>query len=362
MSGDGLFHIDAAGSLAALRVTPYAAEDVLQQLLENHPDLLAGGQMTPEEPRRWSLIRREHGVPDREAAVGSRWSVDHVFVDQDAVPTLVEVKRSSDTRIRREVVGQMLDYAANGVRYWPANDLRAAFETTQTGLGRDPQQEIAELTQSSDASIEDFFLSVEDNLRAGRIRMVFVADLVPDELRRITEFLNEQMNPAEVFAVEVKTYRADGHQDMVIVPTVIGRTGATITKKPPRRVPDRTALLEQSQPSTLTLLDLIGHFAAKRELVVHETPAGALLKTPGRGSVANVYLASWDSLDVPLQPLRDRGWLAEADQILAALQRMTAKQLTAKNPTMPSADAVTNWEKLEAILTDIADLYLATEA
>jgi hypothetical protein len=33
--------------------------------------------------------------------------------DQNAVPTLVEVKRSSDTRIRREVVGQMLDYAAN---------------------------------------------------------------------------------------------------------------------------------------------------------------------------------------------------------------------------------------------------------
>ena len=31
-------------------------------------------------------------------------------------PTLVEVKRSSDTRIRREVVGQMLDYAANGQR------------------------------------------------------------------------------------------------------------------------------------------------------------------------------------------------------------------------------------------------------
>jgi hypothetical protein len=115
-----------------------------------------------------------------------------VFVDQDAVPILVEVNRSSDTRIRREVVGQMLDYAANGVRYWPANDLRAAFETTQSGLGRDPQQEIAQLIQSSDASIEDFFLSVEDNLRAGRIRTVFVADLVPDELRRIKRGRNRE--------------------------------------------------------------------------------------------------------------------------------------------------------------------------
>jgi hypothetical protein len=53
------------------------------------------------------------------------------FVDQDAVPTFVEVKRSSDTRLRREVVGQMLDYAANASAHWdagaPAQQLRIAF-------------------------------------------------------------------------------------------------------------------------------------------------------------------------------------------------------------------------------------------
>src|SRR6478609_6052682 len=134
---DGLFHIDPDGQMVSMTVTPYEAEAVLQGLLEIHPDLLAGGQMTPESPRRWALVRREHGVPDREDS-GSRWSVDHLFVDQDAVPTLVEVKRSTDTRIRREVVGQMLDYAANGVRYWPVDSLRAAFEATQGELGNDP--------------------------------------------------------------------------------------------------------------------------------------------------------------------------------------------------------------------------------
>ena len=49
-----------------------------------------------------------------------RGSLDHLFLDQDAVPTLVEVKRSENTQIRREVVGQMLDYAANGVMFWSA--------------------------------------------------------------------------------------------------------------------------------------------------------------------------------------------------------------------------------------------------
>jgi hypothetical protein len=36
-------------------------------------------------------------------------------LDQDAILTIVEVKRSTDTHVRREVVGQMLDYAANAV-------------------------------------------------------------------------------------------------------------------------------------------------------------------------------------------------------------------------------------------------------
>ncbi|MEV4455812.1 hypothetical protein [Microbispora sp. NPDC049633] len=33
-------------------MAPYEAEEVLQELLATHPDLLAGGQMTPDVPRR----------------------------------------------------------------------------------------------------------------------------------------------------------------------------------------------------------------------------------------------------------------------------------------------------------------------
>lgn len=39
------------------------------------------------------------------------WSLDHLFLDQDGVPTLAEVKSASDTRLRREVVGQMFGRA-----------------------------------------------------------------------------------------------------------------------------------------------------------------------------------------------------------------------------------------------------------
>lgn len=362
MSSDGLFHIDGEGELVSMVPTPYEYESVLQELLESHPDLLAGGQMTPEAPRRWLLMRREQAVPDREESSG-RWSVDHLFVDQDAVPTLIEVKRSTDTRIRREVVGQMLDYAANGVRYWPMTDLRASLIKTQEAMGNDPEAEVRRLLDDPGATLDGFFSSMADNLRAGRIRMVFVADIIPDELMRITEFLNEQMNPAQVFAVEVKQYRAEGYPGTVIVPAVYGRTAAASLKPSgTRRGPNRTEALAASKPETIRLLELIAELSRELGLVVQETTAGALLKTPDLASVANVYLANWDSLDIPIQALRDSGWNEEADAIAKQLQLLTSKRLTPKVPNLPSPDAVREWENVRELLTQITSLYRSKPA
>ncbi len=107
--------------LIGVQEAEYAKELELQeQVSRSANQLIPGEQIDPDNPRRWLLVRQEAGVPDAEAA-GSHWSVDHLFLDQDGIPTLVEVKRSSNTRIRREVVGQMLDYAANAVQFWTAS-------------------------------------------------------------------------------------------------------------------------------------------------------------------------------------------------------------------------------------------------
>lgn len=114
MGGAKIFLVNKqANRLTAMTETEYVIEDDLQAFLANYPDLLPGEQITPEQPRRWLLVAREMGVPG-EANGSDRWSLDHLFLDQDGVPTFVECKRASDTRIRREVVAQMLDYAANG--------------------------------------------------------------------------------------------------------------------------------------------------------------------------------------------------------------------------------------------------------
>ena len=102
------------GDLMKMTPSRYDSEALLQELIAQHPDVLHDADSATGEPRKWLLITREAGIPDREGG-DPRWSLDHLLIDQDGVPTFVEVKRSTDTRIRREVVGQMLDYAANAV-------------------------------------------------------------------------------------------------------------------------------------------------------------------------------------------------------------------------------------------------------
>jgi len=240
------------GRLIEMREQPYDSEALLQGWLAEYPELLVGEQLAGS-PRRWLLVRREAGVPDKEGG-GSRWSLDHLFIDQEAVPTLVEVKRSEDTRIRREVVGQMLDYAANGVVYWPAERLRADFEARCAKEGRDAE-EVFRASLGDEVAAERFWDNVEQNLRSGRIRLVFVSDVIPPELRRVIEFLNERMSPTEVLGIEIRQYTG---QDSLttFVPRVIGQTEEAQSRKlaPPavevnwdyyeaRLQPDRFALV-----------------------------------------------------------------------------------------------------------------------
>jgi hypothetical protein len=239
MSG-AIYVLKSDDELIEMRQEGYLLEAHLQELLAKYPSLLAGEGVNPDAPRRWLLVRKEAGLADSEDG-GARWSLDHLFFDQDAVPTLVEVKRSSDTRIRREVVGQMLDYAANAVVYLPIEQIKSWFDERCSRAGRDPADVMAEAL-GPDVDPDEFWLDAKTNLQAGRIRLVFVADEIPSELQRIVEFLNGQMDPAEVYAIAIPQYvgrDASGNDLKTLVPTVIGRTAEAERKKSVSRAPGR---------------------------------------------------------------------------------------------------------------------------
>lgn len=227
-----IFLLKESGDLEKVPVKPYDSEDLLQSLIEDYPELLAGDQINPDQPVRWILVKREAGVPSGDLQ-GDRWSTDHLLLDQHAIPTFVETKRSSDTRIRREIVGQMLDYAANAQRYWPADRIRSMAAIQHGGAEAADTSMMRflglESTENAVTEIETYWAKVDENLRNGHVRLIFVADRLPAELRRVIEFLNDQMTKAEVLGLELAQYA--GSSIRALVPRVIGQTEAIRQKK-----------------------------------------------------------------------------------------------------------------------------------
>ena len=238
--GDCIFLINDDKTLVEMVSTSYDSEDLLQKLLADYPQILAGEQINSEVPRKWLLINREIGVPGEENG-NNRWALDHLFLDQEGIPTLVEVKRSTDTRLRREVVGQMLDYAANGASFWPIDYIQACYQQRCSDDDIEPDETLQEFLDG-DEEVETYWQKVKTNLQAGKIRMVFVSDMIPPELARVIEFLNNQMDPAEVLGIEIKQYVSSKLK--TLVPRVIGNTSEAKAKKSVTRNTPRKPIKE----------------------------------------------------------------------------------------------------------------------
>jgi hypothetical protein len=206
-----IYTVDDNNHLTAMKPAAPENEDTMQRLIADYPEIIA------DADGALLLIRREQPIADAE---GSRWSLDHLFVTRAGVPVLIEMKRASDTRLRREVVGQMLDYAANATAHWQGGTIEASFTATMEATGRNPDQVLSEFLGDA-AEPDTFWQQVDANFEAGRIKLVFVADIIPRELARIVEFLNEQMK-ADVRAVELRWFEGQGIR--AFTPRVIGET------------------------------------------------------------------------------------------------------------------------------------------
>lgn len=340
-----LYLIDGDNNLTPLSQADYDSEELLQSLLSDHPQLLGGDQMGGGVPREWLFVTREAPVPDKEGG-GGRWSLDHLFLDQDAIPTFVEVKRASDNRIRREVVGQMLDYAANGLRYWPVEQIQALLASR---VGDVDAAVLGAFGDSLDPA--DYWQRVGDNIGEGRVRLLFVADKIPDELLAVVEFLNRQMDHTEVLAVEVPQFTGQGLR--TLAPRVLGLTQEAEQRKRGYR---RT---RQPRPEFRALVDAYN---------LH--PADGLLTNGRAAGYRQVKIPGWP--DVVHYEFVDRGGeppcvgveihLESADygplcEHIEALQQ----QVSADFPGIEFSDS---WERgcRLTIYIPMADADAATEA
>ena len=299
MARNAIYTVDSAGTLTAMRPSEPRSENFMQHLVAAHPELIT------DQDGALLLIRREHPIADREEG-GGRWSLDHLFVTQSGVPVLVELKRAVDTRLRREVIGQMLEYAANGSAYWQGGRIAESFAATMTEQGRDASAELASFLGAT-ADPEQFWERVDANFTASTIKMVIVADTIPRELARIVEFLNEQMR-ADVRAVELSWFEGPGGLT-ALAPRIIGETERAQTAKmalgagsPMSReawISDRLAMfgpaVVEGAEAFVTLIEATGgraEVASTRGsiIAIYDTPGGKLypllLSPSGKGLVS----------------------------------------------------------------------------
>ncbi len=197
-------------------------EAALQRVLQEHPEIIPGEQMDPgsDDPPRFLLLKRE-------LSIGS-WSLDHLFVDHLGVPTLVECKLIQNPQSRREVIGQVIEYAANIQLALGNGALRLIAERSWTENGADLADTLAMKLDVED--VDDFWLRVEQNLEAGKIRLVVAGDEIRPEVRRMIEYLNSEMHRVDVFGLEIKCYGING-ENMVMVSNVIGGSQRETDKK-----------------------------------------------------------------------------------------------------------------------------------
>ena len=190
-------------------------ESRLQEIVEKNPDLLT--REWDDQPRKLFLVEREKEA-QAEEDTGNKFFLDHLLVDSEGVPVLVEVKRSTDTRSRRLVAAQMLDYACRASS-WDIEQLKASFKENNT-----ERPEAEELFDD-----QEFWSRVSANLGAEHFRIVFVADRIPETLRILIEFMDRAMNNIEVYGVELKPYKtADGA--MLLSSNIVGNSLDVRTK------------------------------------------------------------------------------------------------------------------------------------
>ncbi|MBT4642136.1 MAG: hypothetical protein HOC09_25250 [Deltaproteobacteria bacterium] len=108
-------------------------------------------------------------------------------------------------------------------------ELRSILDLNCKNNGQDVDQVLQEFLEDSPDDIDIFWKKLKTNLEIGKIRLIFVADSIPKKLKRIVEFLNEQMSPAEVLTVEILQFIGEGLK--TLTPRIIGQTSKAEVKK-----------------------------------------------------------------------------------------------------------------------------------
>jgi hypothetical protein len=219
-----LFH-DTGEGWHSIERWAYATEDELERFLLENPDFIAG-----ERADVWTVWARQVG-----GHLGNQ--LDLLGLGSDGSITIVECKLGANREERREVVAQVLEYAA-GLWKMELDRFRETFRR-QHPAGRDPFELLTDQAPSEAADtgwdVEQAKQICAENLRYGRFRLVVAVDEISDRLRLIVDYVNTRgQGELKLVATEMPRYGGPGAG--VVAPVVYGDRAQAPTDRSARDV------------------------------------------------------------------------------------------------------------------------------
>jgi hypothetical protein len=188
------------------------SEAEIQALVQHHPSCLPISEIDPlfADP-----------VPICTELNTPAGPIDNLMVTPSGLPVLVECKLWRNPEGRREVVGQILDYAKELTR-WSSSDLQREVNRRTGSVGNS----VLDRVRAAGHDVEEigFNDALTLNLRRGRFLLIIVGDGIREGVEAIAEYLQAHAGLHFTLGlIEMPIYVAAGG-DRLIVPRVLART------------------------------------------------------------------------------------------------------------------------------------------
>lgn len=227
----------------------YASEHELQVFLRDHSDLIPVDEIELGTPPLL-CIGFEVFVPGG--------AEDLLYVDETGLLTLVETKLRRNQEARREVVGQVLEYAAQTAA-WSPNDFEAKAQQflarqdcPREYQGLTLEQALRQFWGETNPSLAesfsylDFLDQVSENLADGRIRLIIAIDEPPPVLLKTVEFVNRFSQHFDIYLIQLKRFYDSAREQNIFVPALFGQVPRSTPSRPAGRIWDRESFLQQA--------------------------------------------------------------------------------------------------------------------
>lgn len=150
-------------------------------------------------------------------------SADALFLNALGMPTLVECKLWRNPEARREVVGQILDYA-RALRRWTYADLQREAARSRRQQGFDLHAYMREAGGQSELDQSAFVDNVTRNLARGRVLLLVLGDGIREGVEAIADYIQGTTGLHFTFGlVEAQVFDLGGGQ-RIVQPRVLART------------------------------------------------------------------------------------------------------------------------------------------